>query len=77
MLGKNDIVKVVKLENENDALMCIGFIKIVEWDDCANTEIYELEFLDFLNDEPCLLPQNYNTWYYAEQLQELKLVNME
>lgn len=77
MLGKNDIVKVVKTENGNDALMCIGFIKSVELDECANTDIYELEFPDFLNDEPCCLPQNYNTWYHKDQLQELKLVNME
>ena len=76
MFEKNSIVNVVKAINKKDALMCIGFIKSVEWDDCAESEIYELEFPEFLNENPCCLPVNYNVWYYAEQLQELKLVKM-
>ena len=76
MLGKNSIVEVIMPIQEKDALMCIGFIKSVEWDSCAEKEIYELEFPDFLNENPCCLPINYNVWYYAEQLHELKLVKM-
>lgn len=77
MFEKNDIVKVVDSYNGDDALMCIGFIKSVEWDDCAEVEIYEVEFPDFLNSDPCCLPMNHNTWYYAKQLQALKLVESE
>ena len=76
MFGKNSIVKVVKASHDNDALMCIGFIKSVEWDDCAEMEIYELEFPEFLNTDPCCLPEKCNVLKYAEQLQELKLIEM-
>ena len=76
MLEKNDIVKVIKAESDNDALMCIGIVESVEWDDCAEVEIYELKFPEFLNTNPCCLPVNYNTYYYAEQLRELKLIKM-
>lgn len=74
MLEKNAIVKVVNAHDDNDALMCIGVIESVKWDDCAEVEIYELKFPEFLNANPCCLPLNCNTYYYAEQLRELKLV---
>lgn len=77
MFVENSIVKVVRAYHDNDALMYIGFIKSVEWDDCAEEEIYELEFPDFLNTDPCCLPMNCNAWYYAEQLQELRIVEKE
>ncbi len=73
---KNDLVKVVKLKDENDALMCIGVIESVEWDDCAEMEVYELEFPGFLNTKPCCVPMNCNSYYYGRQLQKLKLVEM-
>ena len=76
MFEKNSIVEVVKAINKNDALMCIGFVKSVEWDECAEMDIYELEFPEFLNENPRCLPVNCNVWYYAEQLQELKLIEM-
>lgn len=76
MLKKNSIVEVVKAVNDDDALMCIGVIESVEWDDCAKVEIYELKFPEFLNTDPCCLPLNCNAYYYAEQLRELKLVEI-
>ena len=76
MLKKNSIVEVVKAVNDDDALMCIGVIESVEWDDCAEVEIYELKFPEFLNTDPCCLPLNCNACYYAEQLRELKFVEI-